>query len=244
MQNYTNHISGLFGLGTQPVNYSSIGNFSAPSYFSSLKAQNLIPSLSWSYTAGAKYRRLEFKFCLDFSADISAGLKAGQYAQLIFGGYDSSRFAPNSANFNLASDINRDIVVGVQSIVYSSTTQTNLLPTPIYAFIESTDPNFWLPPEACSAFEKAFGISVDNSTGLYLINTTHYTDLKTANPTVTFTLANSLDGGDSVNIQLPFNSFALQASYPFTPNDTYYFPLKKAVNETQYTLGRTFLQEA
>ncbi|TVY17027.1 hypothetical protein LARI1_G006003 [Lachnellula arida] len=218
---------GLFGLGTQPVNYSSIGNFSAPSYFSSLKAQNLIPSLSWSYTAGAQYR-----------------LKAGQYAQLIFGGYDNSRFTPNSANFNLASDINRDIVVGVQSIVYSSTTQTNLLPTPIYAFIESTDPNFWLPTEACSAFEKAFGISVDNSTGLYLINTTHYTDLKTANPTVTFTLANSLDGGDSVDIQLPFNSFALQASYPFTPNDTYYFPLKKAANETQYTLGRTFLQEA
>ncbi|TVY48733.1 hypothetical protein LOCC1_G002310 [Lachnellula occidentalis] len=218
---------GLFGLGTQPVNYSSIGNFSAPSYFSSLKAQNLIPSLSWSYTAGAKYR-----------------LKAGQYAQLIFGGYDSSRFAPNSATFNLASDINRDIVVGVQSIVYSSTTQMHLLPTPIYAFIESTDPNFWLPLEACSAFEKAFGISVDNSTGLYLINTTHYTNLKNANPTVTFTLANSLDGGDSVNIQLPFNSFALQASYPFTPNDTYYFPLKKAANETQYTLGRTFLQEA
>jgi hypothetical protein len=231
-------------MGTQPVNYSSIGNFSAPSYFSSLRAQNIIPSLSWSYTAGAKYRRIYLSSRAELFADTSAGLKAGQYAQLIFGGFDSSRFAPNSANFNLASDINRDIVVAVQSIVYSSTTQANLLPTPIYAFIESTDPNFWLPSEACLAFEKAFGISVDNSTGLYLINTTHYNDLSTANPTVTFTLANSLDGGESVNIQLPFNSFALQASYPFTPNNTYYFPLKKAVNETQYTLGRTFLQEA
>jgi hypothetical protein len=128
--------------------------------------------------------------------------------------------------------------------MYSGNTQTNLLPTPIYAFIESTDPNFWLPQEACLAFEKAFGISVDNSTGLYLINSTHYTDLKTANPTVTFSLANSIDGGETVNIQLPFNSFALSASYPFTANDTIYFPLKKAVNETQYTLGRTFLQEA
>ncbi|TVY85460.1 hypothetical protein LSUE1_G000156 [Lachnellula suecica] len=218
---------GMFGLGTQPVNYSSIGNFSAPSYFSSLRKQNIIPSLSWSYTAGAKYR-----------------LKAGQYAQLIFGGYDSSRFVPNSANFNLAGDITRDIVVAVQSIVYSGNTQTSLLTTPIYAFIESTDPNFWLPEQACQAFEKAFGISFDNSTGLYLINTTHYTELQTANPTVTFSLANSIDGGEAVNIRLPFSSFALSASYPFTPNDTYYFPLKLAVNETQYTLGRTFLQEA
>lgn len=70
---------------------------------------------------------------------------------MIFGGYDTSRFIPNSANFNLASDIDRDIVVAVQSIVYSGATQANLLPTPIYAFIESTDPNFWLPQEACEA---------------------------------------------------------------------------------------------
>lgn len=181
---------------------------------------------------------------MDLVVNVSTGLKAGQYAQLIFGGYDSSRFTPNSANFNLASDINRDIVVAVQSIVYSSTTQTSLLPTPIYAFIESTDPNFWLPAEACLAFEKAFGISLDHSTGLYLINTTHYTELTSANPIVTFTLANSIDGGESVSIQLPFNSFALSASYPFTPKDTYYFPLKQAANDTQYTLGRTFLQEA
>jgi hypothetical protein len=47
---------GIFGLGTQPVNFTRLGNFSAPSYLTSLKAQNLIPSLSWSYTAGAIYR--------------------------------------------------------------------------------------------------------------------------------------------------------------------------------------------
>lgn len=47
---------GIFGLGTQPVNYTHLGNVSAPSYFSSLKAQGYIPSLSWSYTAGAIYR--------------------------------------------------------------------------------------------------------------------------------------------------------------------------------------------
>lgn len=175
------------------------------------------------------------------------GLSAGQYAQLIFGGFDTSRFTPNSATFTLAGDIDRDIVVGIQSITYSGTTEVNLLSSPTYAFIESTDPNFWLPEAACQAFENAFGISIDNATGLYLINTTYYAQLQAENPQVTFTLASTLSGGETVNIVLPFNAFALSASYPFTPNDTndtYYFPLKKAANDTQNTLGRAFLQEA
>ncbi|CAG8984221.1 hypothetical protein HYALB_00004204 [Hymenoscyphus albidus] len=237
---------GIFGLGTQPVNYTDLGNFSAPSYFSSLKVQNLIPSLSWSYTAGAKYQ-----------------LKGGQFSQLIFGGYDSSRYTRNTANFTLSPDITRDIVVAVQQISFSGTTQEVLLPKLLYAFIESTDPNFWLPAESCRfvssksryqkyslvyyiirAFEKAFGISVDNSTGLYLLNATQYAKLHATNPSVTFTLSNSLSSGKSVNIFLPFDSFALSATPPFVPNATFYFPLKEASNDTQYTLGRTFLQEA
>jgi hypothetical protein len=220
-------LRGLLGLSTQPVNYSTIGNFSAPSLFTNLRSQELIPSLSWSFTAGAKYR-----------------LKAGQYAQLIFGGYDSSRFLSNSATFSLAGDINRDIVVAIQSITFSGTTQTSLLSSPVFAFIESTDANIWLPASAVEAFEKAFGLLTDKSTGLYLINTTHYTSLLAENPQVGFTLSNSLSGGQTVNVVLPFSAFALSAEYPYTPNSTYYFPLKTAANSTQYTLGRTFLQEA
>jgi hypothetical protein len=144
----------------------------------------------------------------------------------------------------LAGDIDRDIVVGIQSIIYSGTTQANLLSTPTYAFIESTDPNIWLPEAACQEFEKAFGISIDESTGLYLMNTTQYAQLEATNAQVTFTLGNSLTGGETVNIILPFSAFALPASYPLTSNDTYYFPLKKAANDSQVTLGRAFLQEA
>ena len=55
----------MFGLGTQPVIYDTYGNVSVDSYFVTLRNQNKIPSLSWSYTAGARY---------EFSA--------GQYAQL------------------------------------------------------------------------------------------------------------------------------------------------------------------
>lgn len=47
--------TGVFGLQQLPINLTS---FSQPrqSFLSALRASNLIPSLSWSYTAGAHYR--------------------------------------------------------------------------------------------------------------------------------------------------------------------------------------------
>lgn len=48
--------SGIFGLNPQPVNFTSLGNLSSPSFLTTLKDEGTIPSLSWSYTAGAKYR--------------------------------------------------------------------------------------------------------------------------------------------------------------------------------------------
>ncbi|RDW59123.1 hypothetical protein BP5796_12047 [Coleophoma crateriformis] len=218
---------GLFGLGTQPVIYSTFGNFSAPSYFVTLRNQSLIPSLSWSYTAGASYR-----------------CNAGQFAQLIFGGYDTSRYQPNDVSFQLSADVSRDIVVAIQSISYSGENVLDLLPTPIYAFIESTDPNIWLPLSACLLFEQAFGLQYDNITEKYLMNNTQFTTLWATNPSVSFRLASSTTGGSTTDITLPFYAFGLKAAYPFVPNATYYFPLKRAENTTQYTLGRAFLQEA
>lgn len=47
---------GMFGLNQQPTNLSSYSN-SYPSFLGSLKTQNLIPSLSWAYTAGARYSK-------------------------------------------------------------------------------------------------------------------------------------------------------------------------------------------
>ena len=46
---------GIFGLSPKPTNWSSYLDYS-PSYMSLLKQQNYIPSLSFGYTAGAKYR--------------------------------------------------------------------------------------------------------------------------------------------------------------------------------------------
>lgn len=47
---------GVFGLGRQPTYLS---NFTSrrPSFLTTLYNQHYIPSLSWSYTAGARYRK-------------------------------------------------------------------------------------------------------------------------------------------------------------------------------------------
>ncbi|KAL2827131.1 aspartic peptidase domain-containing protein [Aspergillus cavernicola] len=217
---------GIFGINTQPLNFSSLGNFSSPSSVTSLKENNVIPSLSWSYTAGAMYR-----------------LKT-VYGQLIFSGYDTSRFSENSVSFTMADDVTRDLVVALQAITYRGEDQESLLSSPINIFIDSTDPNIWLPDDAVDAFESAFGLTLDNTTGLYLVNDSHQSTLLQSNAEVSFQLSDVLEGGDTATITLPYKAFDLLAEYPLVENSSYYFPLKRAANESQYTLGRTFLQEA
>jgi hypothetical protein len=104
-------------------------------------------------------------------------------------------------------------------------------------------PHIWLPVEACALFEDVFGLTYDNETELYLVNDTQHTNILSQNPSITFTLGN-LTAGVDVNITLPYAAFDLSVSYPIVANSTRYFPLKRAANATQYTLGRTFLQEA
>lgn len=175
--------------------------------------------------------------------DTMAGLKQ-VYGQLIFSGYDKSRFTENSVSFTMADDITRDLVVGLQSISYSGSTTTTLLSNAIDIFIDSTDPNMWLPKEVCDAFEDAFDIHLDDDTGLYLINDTHRNSLLDTDAEVTFRLSDDKSGGETVSIALPYAAFDLRAEVPLVENGSYYFPLKRADNESQYTLGRVFLQEA
>lgn len=150
----------------------------------------------------------------------------------------------NPVSFTMAGDITRDLVVYLQSISYSGSSAATLLSEPIPIFIDSTDPNLWLPGSVCDAFEKAFGLTLDSKTGLYLVNDTHNTELLNSQAQVTFTLSDVASGGAAVTIVLPYNAFALTAEPPLVNNSSYYFPLKRAANSTQYTLGRIFLQEA
>ncbi|KAL2207028.1 acid protease, partial [Sarocladium strictum] len=217
---------GIFGLNNQPVNFTDLGNTSTPSFLTTLKDEKKIPSLSWSYTAGAKYRLKQV------------------YGQLIFSGYDKSRFTENSVSFTMVDDLTRDLVVGLQSISYSGSTTTTLLTDAIDIFIDSTDANLWLPSDVCEAFEAAFDLQLDEESGLYLVNDTHRNNLLDSDAEVTFRLSDDKSGGDTVSITLPYAAFDLQAENPLVEDSSYYFPLKRADNETQYTLGRVFLQEA
>ena len=164
---------------------------------------------------------------------------------LIFGGYDASRFTSNSLTFNFAPDSTRDIVVGVQSI---SSTETNgktseLLTSGILAFIDSTVPYIYLPVDVCEQFENAFGLTWDPVTELYLISSSLHSSLVARGLNFTFTLGNTEAGGNTVQIVLPYAAFDLTATSPLINGTNSYFPLKRG-NNTQYTLGRTFLQEA
>jgi hypothetical protein len=68
--------------------------------------------------------------------------------------------------------------------------------------------------------------------------------LLTLNPSVSFSLGNDNNPANWVTITLPYAAFDLQVSHPFYTVRTNYFPIRRAKNSTQYTLGRTFLQEA
>lgn len=144
----------------------------------------------------------------------------------------------------MADDITRDLIVYLQSISYSGSSSSILLSDPISIFIDSTDPNMWLPGKVCDEFEKAFGLNMDQDSGLYLINDTQNTELLNSDAEVTFRLSDVESGGDAVAITLPYEAFALTAKPPLVGNSSHFFPLKRAENSTQYTLGRVFLQEA
>lgn len=52
----TDFYLGLFGLNPKPTNWTSFED-SSPSYMTQLKEANLIPSVSFGYTAGAPYSK-------------------------------------------------------------------------------------------------------------------------------------------------------------------------------------------
>lgn len=222
----SNYWLGLFGINPRPSNYTS---FEDPqlSFLERLRRNNSIPSLSWGYTAGAQYR-------LD-----------AVFGSLTLGGYDENRFTRHDISWPFYSDVARDMLVNLQSITTDQGSPSDLLTDgSISIFLDSSVPHIWLPESACSAFEEAFGLSWDDRSELYLVNGSTHSSLTDLDPTITFTLGTSSSGGETVDIVLPYSAFDLNVSFPIVAEESYYFPLKRAANSTQYTLGRTFFQEA
>lgn len=197
-----------------------------------LRKASQIPSISFAYTAGAKYH-----------------LKSVT-GQLILGGYDPTRFEPNKDDFSFSfsAEPMRLLTVGVDSIIATNSLKGtySLSSSAHFSLIDSTTSMLWLPRDICDAFEESFGLTYDPTTDLYLINATMRDQLRARKPSVSFKLIDTFEAAatDYTNIVLPYAAFDLQASYPYYENATNYFPIRRAANESQYTLGRTLLQEA
>ncbi|KAI9714795.1 MAG: hypothetical protein M1820_000084 [Bogoriella megaspora] len=214
---------GLLGLTARAVNVTNF-NSPKPSPIQSLRDQGSIPSLSWGYTAGAP------------------NIEPPTFASLTLGGYDSNRFLKNNITINFGADQSRDLLVGIQSI---SDGENNLLPTSVYAFIDSIISELWLPIDACQAFEQAFDLTWNDTAELYSVNDTTHNNLLTRNPNITFKIGPSdMPGAAAVDITMPYSAFDMTITPPYVGIASRYFPLKRANESTQYTLGRTFLQYA
>ena len=168
---------------------------------------------------------------------------SGVYGSLVLGGYDQSKFEATNLTIPFGSDVSRDLLVGVQSIEAGGSSLANST-NAFYALIDSTVAYLYLPESICTAFEQAFGIVYDDYYDFYIVNDTMHNSLLSMNKSVTFTLGQATTGGQTVDVTLPYAAFDLELAFPYVANSTRYFPLKRANSSEQYTLGRTFLQEA
>jgi len=187
-------------------------------------------------------------------------------ASLTLGGYDANRFESHNVSFDL--DPNQNAVAAINEITVSarplstSNTGTGWSTNPLTLLgpgdadlfsIDSSTPFIWLPETVCTRFEKALGLVYDTNLQLYTFgnNASQHQALINWNMTFNFAIADLPGSAKVVNISLPYSAFDLQLSYPFpglnatsSSPTTNYFPLRKAANSSQYTIGRSFLQEA
>ncbi|SLM36511.1 Aspartic peptidase domain [Lasallia pustulata] len=247
--NSTDYWNGFLGLGVEPTNFTTVNQLTFLS--SMVENQSLIPSHSYGYTAGAYYRGKTVP------------------SSLTVGGYDQNRFIPHDISFELNPA--QDPVVALNSISVTATplpasnksTDWSTNPLPLFASfgtadvglytIDSSTSYLWLPETVCENFESALGLTYDDELQLYTFgpNATQHDVLVNWNMTFKFIIADLPGSTKTVTISLPYAAFDLQLSYPFpglnataSSTATNYFPLRKAANGTQYTIGRAFLQES
>ena len=184
---------------------------------------------------------------------------------MVLGGFDANRFEPHNISFDLDPDQNPVVAVNGITVTARSLPSSNVSggwpSNPLTLLgsseanlfaIDSSTPYLWLPEAVCSEFEKAFGLTYDDAVQLYTFgsNSTQHEVLVDWNMTFEFIVADLPGSLNSVSLSLPYEAFDLQLSYPYpglnaTPSSPpiNYFPLRKAANNTQFTIGRTFLQE-
>ncbi|USW56486.1 Putative aspartic peptidase A1 family, aspartic peptidase domain superfamily [Septoria linicola] len=221
---------GTLALSPISQNFTSYTTGAIPSLLGTLRNQSLVPSTTWAYTSGAVYKSPRV------------------FGSVTFGGYDANRIdmsGNKSVSVPFFTDPSRDLLLGLQSITHDTLGSSPLLTDGIYVFIDSLVAQMWLPLSVCQAFETAFGLEWDNVTELYTVSEQAHSSLLSQNPSFAFTVGASKDQGSrNTVINIPYAAFDLNVSTPYYNESRRYFPLKRAQNDTQYTLGRSFLQES
>lgn len=191
---------------------------------------------------------------------------------LTLGGYDANRFEPHDVQFSLNATTRqpqvlvRAITVSVSDITQAPTVwSASSLPLlsfneSITTVIDSSTPYLWLPPAICDRFSSTLNLTWNETLGLYIFSNNNLERyMSTPDLSFTFTFS-SLDNRDNfgsptnmpgiVNITVSSKAFIQSLRYPFENLINYgaqsipYFPLKRAENESQLVIGRSFLQEA
>lgn len=226
---------GLLGLAPRLTNYTVSDTLDSP--LQSLVWNNDVPSSYWAYNAGAYYRNPQ------------------QYGSLTLGGYDE-RLA-NKKEFltvPFAADDNRNLLVQVDQMSIGSSSAAPILiqpDSPIVSFIDSVVPEIWLPQSICDRVADAFGLQYNDYLQMYMVNGTQYDQISQQNQSLTLEVSAPREAGSStksIQVQMPYQALVQNASYPLAGildgSTVYYFAMKPAAAENQYTLGRVFLQEA
>ena len=190
-------------------------------------------------------------------------------SSLTLGGFDANRFEPHNISFDLGSNQSPQVAINQLSVRSSPASGSgvrdpwngephvllNASQADLFV-VDSSTPFLWLPPDVCQQFETALGLTYDDRLELYTFgsNNTQRQTLLDRNLSFHFQLADAPGSSKSIGLNLSYDAFDLQLSYPnrdfvkyknatqFTP-PLRYFPLRKAQNSTQYTIGRAFLQE-
>ena len=186
-------------------------------------------------------------------------------ASLTLGGVDLNRHTPSGISFDLANSF--EPIVAINKISVTSEPLATSPNKPKWAgkpldllgksqaqlfTIDSSTPFFWLPEDVCDAFAVALNLTYNETLQLYQYSeAADPSTLEDWNLNFVFTIADLPGSTKSVDINIPYDAFNHQLTFPFPAlNTTFgaapvnYFPLRKAANNTQYTIGRAFLQEA
>lgn len=154
---------------------------------------------------------------------------------MVLSGYDAAAFESNNVSFAISTNASRPLSVNLRSMIATnSLVGTQAMPlgdSGLSVSIDSSVSQMWLPTAVCDQLAEIFGLAYDNETSLYLVNSSVHSQLVNLNPEVTFTLG-PRGTNQTIDIVLPYAAFDQQAGPPTYLNETTYFPIRRAADES------------